>query len=97
MKSRAKTRYRGLTARKTELQGVLGKNQGFMCKNQKVLRADVQKDLNWTAGSILKKLRGVHVRFWAELQILLNGTGLRVDSQELQGLFSKSGRPNWYL
>ena len=45
MKSRAKTRYRGLTARKTELQGVLGKNQGFMCKNQKVPRADVQKDL----------------------------------------------------
>ena len=40
-------------------------------------------------GSILKKLRGVRVGFWAELQILLNGTGLRVDSQELQGLFSK--------
>ena len=39
MKSRAKTRSRGLTVRKTELQGVLGKNQGFMCKNQKVLGA----------------------------------------------------------
>ena len=83
MKSRAKTRSRGLTVRKTELQGVLGKNQGFMCKNQKVLGADVQKDHNWMAGSILKKLRGVRVRFCAELQILLNGTGLLVDSQEL--------------
>ena len=58
MKSRAKTRSRGLTARKTELQGVLGKNQGFMFKNQKVPGVDVQKDLIWTAGSILKKLNG---------------------------------------
>ena len=58
MKSRAKTRSRGLTARKTELQGVLGKNQGFMCKNQKVPGADVQKDLIWMVGSILKKLKG---------------------------------------
>ena len=58
MKSRAKTRSRGLTVRKTELQGVLGKNQGFMCKNQKVLGAGVQKVRNRTAGSILGKLRG---------------------------------------
>ena len=53
-----KTRSRDLTARKTELQGVLGKNQGFMCKNQKVPGADVQKDLIWMVGSILKKLKG---------------------------------------
>ena len=45
------------TVDKTKLQGVLGKNQGFMCKNQKVPGADVQKDLIWTAGSILKKPR----------------------------------------
>ena len=43
----------------------------------------------WMAGSNLKKLRGVRAKFWGNLQILLNGTGLRVDSQELQGLFSK--------
>ena len=58
MKTTLKTRSRDLSARKTELQGVLGKNQGFMCKNQKVLGADVQKDLIWMAGSILKKLKG---------------------------------------
>ena len=58
MKTTLKTRSRGLTVRKIELQGVLGKNQGFMCKNQKVPGADVQKDLIWTAGSILKKLKG---------------------------------------
>ena len=68
-----------------------------MCKNQKVLGADVQKDHNWMAGSILKKLRGVRVRFWAELQILLNGTGLRVDFEKTQGLFNKCDRPNQYL
>ena len=58
MKTTIKTRSRDLTARKTELQGVLGKNQGFMCKIQMVPGDDVQKDLIWTAGSILKKLKG---------------------------------------
>ena len=67
MKTRAKTRFRGFSTRKTELQVVLGKNQGFMCKNQKVLGADMQKNLNWMAGSISRKLRGVRAKFWAEL------------------------------
>ena len=62
MKSRAKTRSRGLIARKLKFQGVLCKNQGFMCKNWEVLGADVQKDLNRMAGSILNKLRGLNVK-----------------------------------
>ena len=53
--------------RKTELQGGLGKNRGFMCKNQKVLGADVQKNLNWMAGSISRKLKGVRAKIWADL------------------------------
>ena len=50
-----------------------------MCKNWKVLGSDVQKDLIRMAGSILKKLRGVHAKFWADLQIVLNKDGPRVE------------------
>jgi hypothetical protein len=41
-------------------------------------------------GSIPKESRGPSTKNWADLQILLNGAGLRVDSQETQGLFSKT-------
>ena len=40
---------------------------GVLCKNNKVLGVDVQKDVNWMAGSISRKLRGVRAKFWAEL------------------------------
>ena len=43
MKTRLKTRFRGLSARKTELQRGLGKNQGLICKNRKNPRAKALK------------------------------------------------------
>jgi hypothetical protein len=43
--------------KKTKFPGVFCKNEGLKLKNRKVPRADVQKDLGWTAGSILKKFR----------------------------------------
>ena len=51
-----------LFVRKLEFQGVSGQNRGLKCKNLKVIRADVQNDLNWTAGSISEKLTGVLAR-----------------------------------
>ena len=56
----------------------------------------MQNCQGWMAGSNLKKLRGVRAKFWAKLQILLNGTRLRVDFKRVQGLFSKSARPKGY-
>ena len=61
-----------------------------MCKNQKVLGADVQKDLNWMAGSISWKPRGVRAKFWADLELILKAHGPRVDTQETEGLLSKT-------
>ena len=61
-----------------------------MRKNWKDPRADVQKDLGWTAGSILEKLRDLNVKNRSWLEILLNYHGPRVDSEKTQGLFSKS-------
>ena len=57
MKTRLKTRFMGFSARKTEFLGVFCKNQGLKHNNWKDPRADVQKDLGRTAGSILKKFR----------------------------------------
>ena len=57
MKTTLKTSSRGLTVRKTEFLGVFCKNQGPIHKNWKDPRADVQKDLGWMVGSILKKPR----------------------------------------
>ena len=62
-----------------------------------VLGSNVQNCQGWTAGSNLKKLRGVRAKFWAKLQIILNGTGLQVDFEKTQGLFNKCDRPNRYL
>ena len=59
-----------------------------MCKNQKVLGADMQKDLNWKAGSISRKLRGVRAKFWVDLELILNWLGRRVDFEEAEALFS---------
>ena len=61
-----------------------------MHKNWKDPRADVQKDLGWTAGSILEKLRDLNIKNRSWLEILLNYHGPRVDSEKTQGLFSKS-------
>ena len=52
---------------------------GVYVQKPKVLGSDVQKGLIRTAGSILKKLRGVHAKFWADLQIVLNKDGPRVE------------------
>ena len=60
-----------------------------MHKHWKDPRADVQKDLGWTAGSILEKLRDLNVKHKSWLEILLNATGRRVVFKERQGLFSK--------
>ena len=61
-----------------------------MHKNWKDPRAVVQKDMGWTAGSILEKLRDLNVKNRSWLEILLNYHGPRVDSEKTQGLFSKS-------
>ena len=67
-----------------------------MCKNQKVVGADVQKDLNWMAGSITRKLRGVRAKFRADLEIFLNVGGLRVYFKETEGLLCKSGSTDYF-
>ena len=61
-----------------------------MCKNQKFLGADMQKDLNWMAGSISRKPRGVRAKFWADLELILKAHGPQVDSHETEGLLSKT-------
>ena len=48
------------------------------------------------AGSIFKKLRGLLAKFWAKLQIVLHYYGLRVDYQEIEGLFNIFARPKGY-
>ena len=60
-----------------------------MCKNWKDPRADVQKDLGWTVGSILEKLRDLNIKNRSWLEILLNYHEPRVDYWKLLGLFSK--------
>ena len=67
-----------------------------MCKNWKDPRADVQKELGWTAGSILEKLRDLNVKNGSWLEILLNYHEPRVDSEKTQGLFRKSARLKRY-
>ena len=57
----------------------------------------MQKDLNWMAGSISRKLRGVRAKFWADLEIILNWLGRRVDFKEVGGLFSKNVRAKGYV
>ena len=57
----------------------------------------MQKDLNWMAGSISRKLRGVRAKFWADLEIILNWLGWRVDFKEVEGLFSKNVRAKGYV
>jgi hypothetical protein len=54
----------------------------------------VQKLQGWMAGSISKELRGLNNKNRTNLEILLNGGGLRVDSEETQGLFNKSAGAN---
>ena len=57
----------------------------------------MQKGKGWTAGLISGKLRVLSVKNRTYLEILLNYHRLRLESQELQGLFSKTGRPNRYV
>jgi hypothetical protein len=45
------------------------------------------------AGSISPELRGLNDKNRNNVQIILNGGGLRVDSKKTQGLFSKAARP----
>ena len=49
----------------------------------------MQKVKGWTAGSNSKELRGLGVKVWTKLQLLLTIGGLRVDFKEKEGLFSK--------
>ena len=51
----------------------------------------------WMAGSNSKELRGLGVKVWTKLQLLLTIGGLRVDFKEKEGLFSKRARPNQYV
>jgi hypothetical protein len=48
------------------------------------------------AGSISKESRGLNTKNRADLRIFLNGTGLRVDSEESQGFFNKITRLKGY-
>ena len=57
----------------------------------------MQKDLGWTAGSILEKLRDLNIKNRSWLEILLNVGGLRVKSRKAEGLFRKITRPNRHL
>ena len=41
-------------------------------------------------GSISRKPRGVRAKFWADLELILKAHGPRVDSQETEGLLSKT-------
>ena len=50
----------------------------------------------WTTGSKLGKSRGLSAKNWAWLELLLNRRGLRVDSRNGRGLFSKSARLKRY-
>jgi hypothetical protein len=56
----------------------------------------VQKHRGWTAGSIFKKVRGLYIKNWAYLELLLNYSGPQVDSQKVQGLFNKVARVKGY-
>ena len=51
----------------------------------------MQNYTGWTVGSKTVKLRGLNAKNRTRMQLLLNCRGLRVDFQELQGLFSKNG------
>jgi hypothetical protein len=57
----------------------------------------VQKLQGWTADPKTRKLRGLNAKNRAYLELLLNGGGLRVDSEETQGLLNKTARLKWYL
>jgi hypothetical protein len=57
----------------------------------------MQKLLGWMADPKSRKLRGFGAKTRAQLELLLNGGGLRVDSKETHGLFSKTARPKGYL
>ena len=41
--------------------------------------SNVQKDRGWMAGPIFKKVRGLNIKNWADLELFLNYAGLRVD------------------
>ena len=57
----------------------------------------MQKDRGWTAGSKTGKLGGLNAKNRADLELLFNWRGLQVNSRKVQGLFSKTARPKWYL
>jgi hypothetical protein len=57
----------------------------------------VQKLQGWTVNPKSRKFRGFGAKTGAQLELVLNGGGLRVDSKETQGLFSKIARPKGYL
>ena len=48
------------------------------------------KGQGWTAGSISRKPKGVRAKIWADLELILNYKGVRVDYAKGQGLFSKT-------
>jgi hypothetical protein len=57
----------------------------------------VLKLKGWTADQNSRKLRGFGAKTGAQLELLLNWVGPRVDSKETQGLFSKAARAKGYL
>ena len=56
----------------------------------------MQNDRGWTAGPILKKVRGLNIKNKTVLQLFLNCSGLRVESRKVQGLFNKIARAKGY-
>ena len=85
-----------LFVRKLEFQWVSGQNRGLKRNYTKTLGSNSQKQQPWTAGSILGKFRGVRVKIWVDLQILLHCHGVRVDYRKAEGLFNNCARPKVY-
>jgi hypothetical protein len=56
----------------------------------------MQKLPGWTVDPKSRNLRGFGAKIGAQLELLLNGGGLQVDSKETQGLFHKSAGANRY-
>ena len=49
------------------------------------------------AGSNLGTLKGVRAKFWADLELVLNKAGPRVESRETRGLFCRVAGADRYL
>ena len=56
----------------------------------------MQNQRAWMAGSISRKFRGLRAKNRTWLELVLNGTGLQVDSLRTEGLSSKFSKLKGY-